>query len=526
MNLYMGLDISTQSITVQVLEINDCIKIIYDHSVEYTDDTRLPQHNIEKENKIIPHLPEGEYCQPPLMFIQALEYICKQIQIQTSYNIADICAVSVSVQQHGHVYLNKYAQEAFDTIKLGETEQTLSSLLKDIFSYPHAPIWMFSASQESADEIRKYMGGSNAMMAVSGSNSPARFTGAIIRYIAMKYPKAFEQTIRIHLLSSFISGILTGEEYCPIDWGNGSGMSLMNYKTKAWDTSLCKATLQSCVFSNKEEKSLLSLLPNLCSPLKPIGTIAPYFVKKYGFHKNCIVNAGSGDNPQTKVSVKGDLFSLGSSFVIMVDMDNEDYTNIKDINVMYDGLGNPFVFGCRTNGALVWDMVRNKIGIDFEEAEYILKNNEIGEDILLWQPFVESFPQSPSFETSHAIQNKKDYARIIDATLAIMMYYSQSFMKYNASTPLYVTGGPTNSNQIIRRIASFWNRPVIKIENAGAAYGATLSAYYTKTGQDSKDNNATTPNQSNTIFPKKEDVEKAQSFTQALIKEYKKKISL
>ena len=116
-------------------------------------------------------------------------------------------------------------------------------------------------------------------------------------------------------------------------------------------------------------EGLLAKLPELAPPDSIVGNIAVYFVEKYGFSQECSIVAGSGDNPQAKVPVAGDLLSLGTSFVNMVSTDGETLDPEGFANAMYDGIGRPFMFGCRTNGAMVWDAVRNHYGLSKEEYE-------------------------------------------------------------------------------------------------------------------------------------------------------------
>jgi hypothetical protein len=47
--------------------------------------------------------------------------------------------------------------------------------------------------------------------------------------------------------------------------------------------------------------------------------------------------AGSGDNPQSKVQVAGDLLSLGTSFVNMTSTDGKVIDKSGLANAMYDG---------------------------------------------------------------------------------------------------------------------------------------------------------------------------------------------
>ena len=128
-------------------------------------------------------------------------------------------------------------------------------------------------------------------------------------------------------------------------------------------------------------------------------------------------------------------------------------------NAMYDGIGRPFIFSCRTNGALVWDHLRTMYGLkkeDYAEAEHILQNAQIGQNLVFWQPRTESFPPSGSFDlvrigdSTPRLEN--DYSGLIETTLAAVYYYSKPFSKLTAQ-PLYVTGGATASREIIRRIS-------------------------------------------------------------------------
>lgn len=488
MPLFAGIDISTQSITISVLGIQKGLSAesVYEHSIAYTKDERLAHYNLDADTKLLPSNIEGEANQPPLLFLDALE--CLMLDMSKEVEMKALVCVSISAQQHGHVYCNEHAQSCFDALKTdGKTalkttseDETLSHIFRDAFSYPHAPIWMTSVSQTQADKMRAHIGGSEKMQSLSGSDSPARFTGAVIKYIAETYPQAYEHTDSIQLLSSFFSGVLSGINKCPIDWGNGSGMSLMDYKNKQWSSELlCAVDVPPDAMS--ETDNLKHKLPALVSPLEIVGRIAPYFIQKYGFSKDCMIAAGSGDNPQSKVAVQGSLLSLGTSFVIMAECKDFPYT-VPSTNAMYDGLGNPFVFGCRTNGALVWDKIRKELALDFEACESLLSNSPISNNVLLWQPLTESFPVSRSFEKIGDIHNAPvDYVSLVDSTLALLHYHASPFMSNNVSSdvslPLYVTGGPSKSKEILKRIAAFWGRPVIKIKSTGASFGAAFSAY-------------------------------------------------
>ena len=314
------------------------------------------------------------------------------------------------------------------------------------------------------------------MIELTGSDSPLRFTGAALRKVFTREPGVWNATARVHMLSSFLPAVLTGNPDVPADWGNASGTSLFDYHRKEWDQGLLDAAVQGVGTG----EALRQKLTPTASPLSLAGTVAPWFVEKFGFSPEARVLIGSGDNPQTKVLVDGDLLSLGTSFVMMVDTGSGLVDARGWGNAMYDGLGRPFLFGCRTNGALVWDRLRQKAGLalkDFSTTEAALEAHPAGSVMALWQPDTESFPPSPPLPLT--IQGGEEFARAfagcVDSSLGLLYRGSLPWLE-GRSTPLAVTGGPSASRGIVRRIASLWNRPVVTIGTTGAALGAAAAA--------------------------------------------------
>ena len=135
------------------------------------------------------------------------------------------------------------------------------------------------------------------MIQMSGSDSPARFTGAVIRKIASQYPEDYQKTEHIHLLSSLIPAVLSGNSRVPLDFGNACGMSMMDYLSKDWSIKLVKAVADGLPGG---ESTLRNKLLPIVPPYTIVGRIATYFIEKYGFSPDCRIIAGSGDNPSRK----------------------------------------------------------------------------------------------------------------------------------------------------------------------------------------------------------------------------------
>ncbi len=481
--LALGLDSSTQSLSAIVIDIDTAEKC-FEHSLDYRADARLNQFGIG-EDYILPPREEGEAEQPPLMYLASLDALFADMR-EAGVSLESIRLINTSGQQHGHVYLNRDADALLAQLSRrgevtsplpDEDERDLQTLLKDAFAYPNAPIWMTANTVTQTDAVRNGVGGKAEMINLSGSDAPLRFTGTVVRRVAEQFPEHYAATAKVQLISSFIPAVLTGNANVPIDYGNGCGMSLMNYRSRTWDAALLGATAYGL---SGGVAALQSKLPLLARPDAVVGNLAAYYTEKYGFDERCAVIAGSGDNPQAKVPVAGDLLSLGTSFVNMVSTDGDTLDPEGFANAMYDGINRPFMFGCRTNGAMVWDAVRNNYGLAKEAyapAEAALKQIALGQFMAFWQPKTESFPVSGAFDLIRSNAQPtlaEDYTGIIETSLAAVYVYSAVFTK-QTQTPLFVTGGATDSPEIMRRVAGIWNRPTLPVEKGGAALGAAVA---------------------------------------------------
>jgi xylulokinase len=483
----LGLDVSTQSLSASVLDIDEQKKLI-ELSLDYLRDERLNTLGIREPDYILPPRFEGEADQPPLMFLAALDAIFSELK--KSILLEKVVVINTSGQQHGHVYLNSVAPSIFASLgKTGSETSNLASLLKDSLAYERAPVWMTADTGKQASFIRNNTGGKERLINLSGSDAQLRFTGLVIRRTAERFPDVYARTSVIQLISSFIPAVLTGNANVPVDFGDACGMSLMNYRRKRWSDTLLQAASRGLPSG---KNTLRTKLPEITAPDAIVGRIAAYFINKYGFNRECLIVAGSGDNPQSKVLVSGDLLSLGSSFVFMVETDGKTLDRTGAACAMYDGVGRPFMFGCRTNGALVWDQMRTLYGMqkeDYATAEAALKQAPVGQNLVFWQPRDESFPSSGKFQLARINGDSpnlaSDYAGIIESSLAAVYYHSRGFSR-SSGEPLYITGGATGSPGIMRRAAAIWNRPLVVTGKGGAALGAAvagISAYFKSTGE-------------------------------------------
>lgn len=503
MRYTLGIDVSTQSISAVILDI-ERTSVAQQLSLAYREDPRLNRFGIEFDSLLVPPREPGAAEQPPLMFLAGLDAILSDLAAAGA-PLAEVGALSVSAQQHGHVYLRAEAADLITALSGGAAGGPSSAAgagggsrtasaegpglavrLREAFSYGTAPIWQSANTGAEAEEIRHALGGVEATVRLSGSDSPLRFTGAVVRRIGKRYPEIYTETARVSLLSNFFTAVLTARPEAPIDWGNGSGMSLMDYSGREWSEELLAAVAAGLP---GDASGLRAKLPPVENPAAIAGPIAGYFVERYGFDPGCLVAVGSGDNPQSKVMTSGDLFSLGSSFVYMVDTPEPTVDLQGYANSMYDGIGRPFVFACRTNGAMVWDQIRTIYGADIPRADAALAATPAGSRVEIWQPYAESYPVSPVIPNrtveSGAGSFEEVYPALVDAALASSWYYARGFD--HGTGPLAVTGGPARSIPILKRIAAIWKRPVYTIGDAGAAVGSAVGAWWARQLHDNRD---------------------------------------
>ena len=479
----LGIDASTQSLSGVLID-SASGEIIWERSLPYRDDSRLLGFGFEHDTMVLPAREPGEAEQPPKLFIAALEALFADMKA-AGIDTASIAAINTSGQQHGHVYLNEQAKASFARLKeASSVESNLLALLSDSFAYGGAPIWKTANTAAEAAHIREATGGAAAIIQRTGSDIPLRFAATVHRKIAKRYPDAYAATRHILQISSFIPAILAADCAIPIDFGNACGTGLMNYSARQWDEVVLNAVAGDLPGG---AAALAAKLPAIAHPLAACGTIAPYFQKKYGLAADCQIIVGSGDNPQSKVLASGDLLSLGTSFVYMLSSPDGSVDATGTANGMYDGLGRPFNFGCRTNGALAWDRLRTSHGVgakDYAACDAALANVAPGSRIRFWHPDTESFPMVAAHPQAVRLDDAPadfahDYAAVVDSSLGLVYLFGMKIAGEAAADSkeaMSICGGPSASKGIMARIAAIWNRPAIQAGQAGAALGAAVAA--------------------------------------------------
>jgi len=350
--------------------------------------------------------------------------------------------------------------------------------LKRCFSRKTSPIWMDSSTTKQCKEIRNSLGGMEETIKITGSNTFERFSGPQIRKFYQENPEAYNNTTKIHLVSSFLASLLLGAN-APIDHGDGAGMNLMNIKSKEWDEKALDATAPD----------LKQKLPALTHSYDIIGKICPYFVRRYGFSPDTLLVAWSGDNPNSLIGVglieKGKVsISLGTS--------DTYFTLLKNLNLDLNGEGH--VFGaptgdymsliCYKNGSLAREAIKDKFHLNWQKFSEMLKSSPAGNygKIMLPYFYPEIVPQvlEPKVYRFGFMESdiEGNVRAIIESQFLSMRLHSQWIEQ--KPNEIYATGGASANRDILQVAADIFNTPVRQFEiTDSAALGAAIRSIKT-----------------------------------------------
>jgi xylulokinase len=204
--LYLGLDASTQSLTALIVQIDGAARrVVFEHTLNFDRD--LPEYGTTAGVRMAPG--EGVVYASPIMWADALDRMLGVIAEEASVDVENISAISGSAQQHGSVYLNRYAVA---TLRGLDPAAPLAGQIRTIFSRSESPVWLDSSTTVQCREIEAALGGDGTVRGITGSSASERFTGPQIRKFFQEHPEAYAETARVHLVSSFLASLLVGDD--------------------------------------------------------------------------------------------------------------------------------------------------------------------------------------------------------------------------------------------------------------------------------------------------------------------------
>ncbi|HEY0874559.1 MAG TPA: FGGY family carbohydrate kinase [Vicinamibacterales bacterium] len=452
--LYAGFDCSTQSLSVVVVDVSGSRRdVVFRDSLTFDDD--LP--GFQSRHGVTLREDDGSVHTNPLLWSTALEVMLARLS--QGVDARRIRGISGSAQQHGSVYC-------------GATPEVLTR--------PTSPVWMDSSTLRECEEIEAAVGGSRALAQLTGSAAFPRFTGPQIRRFARTDPDAYDRTDRIHLVSSYLASMLIGA-HAPIDHADGSGMNLMDIRTRRWADEALDAT------APRLREKLGPLVPSSTV----IGTLAEGWQSRFGLPAAAIV-AWSGDNPCSLVGsglvVEGQLgISLGTSDTIFGPMPQPRISADGTGHVFASPTGEYMGITVFRNGSLARERIRDRFGLDWAGFSAALRTTPAGNDgalMLPWfEPEITPLVSSPRpVETGFRDDRPARYVRaIVEAQMMALAAHSR-WMGVAPST-ISATGGAAANREILQIMADVFDAAVSRFESTdSAALGAALRAWQADTG--------------------------------------------
>jgi len=471
MAIYIGFDISTQSLTAIAIEVDGSRRaVVFERSLSY--DADFPAYGTT--HGVLPREDPLVATSSPLMWAEALDRMMGILGRESGLDPARVRAVSGSGQQHGSVYLNAHARTVLASLEPG---RPLPEQLAGVFTRKASPIWMDSSTARQCEQITRSLGGAEAVSRLTGSVAFERFTGPQIRKFYEYDPAGYTRTATIHLVSSYGASLLAGR-HAPIDPGDGAGMSLMDLARKRWAPAALDATAPD----------LAGKLPPLAESWSVVGPLAEYWRKRHGFPAAKVV-AWSGDNPCSLVGVglagEGAVaISLGTSDTLFGTMREARTDPSLAASVFGAPTDGYMALLCFKNGSLARERVRDQARLDWAGFTSALRETRPGNGGALMLPWFEAEitpnvlePGVRRYGGLEPADGRANVRAVVEAQMMSLAIHSQ-WMGVEVRE-IRATGGAAANAGILQVMADVHGAPVrrLKVGNS-ACLGAALRAYH------------------------------------------------
>ncbi|ELT90820.1 hypothetical protein CAPTEDRAFT_218878 [Capitella teleta] len=463
--LYLGLEISTQQASVKVIAIDDDLNTAYEDTVAF--DCDLPHYGTQGGA----HVQDDQLTvtAPTVMWVEALDLALQRMK-EKNFAFHKVVAISGTGQQHGSVFWKKGAESKLRDLS---AKETLLGQLKDAFSVLHSPIWMDSSTAAQCHHLEAAVGGAQQLADITGSSAYERFTGNQIAKVQQMQPQAYDSTERISLVSSFGACLLIGR-YAPIDESDGSGMNILNIRTRRWDLKC----LDACAPNLKEK------LGEVVPSSKIVGSISQYFVKRYNFSPDCQIIAFTGDNPASVAGMRlqrGELIvSLGTSDTLFLWLDEPKPATEGHIFVNPVDTAAYMALLCYKNGSLTREKIRDQSAdSDWLKFSSLLSETTMGNDgnIGVYYHVREI---TPNAEGIYRFNAKGEKVKSFDSAVEVRAVVEGQFLakrvhaenlgySIETSTRILATGGASHNAAILQVLADVFNTDVYVQDVANSA---------------------------------------------------------
>ena len=437
---YIGIDSGTQS-TKTIIADGETGKIMASAS---------------HPTPLIDGLPPGHKEQRPEQWFEAVRITMKKALEKSGVNPKDIHGIGVSGQQHGFVPLDR-----------------TGNVIRP------AKLWCDTSTASQCEKIIKKVGGLDKCIQLIGNGVPPGFTASKILWLKENEPENFSRLHTVLLPHDYINYKLTGE--MKMEWGDASGTSLMDVRTRKWSNEL----------TNAVDPELQEKLPQLIPSARIAGTVLPAIAEEFGFAKDVIVSAGGGDNMMGAIgtgNVRDGIVtaSLGTSGTIYACSDKPIIDPKGEIAAFCDSTGKWLPLLCVMNVTVSTELTRNLFNMNLKDLDKAVNKTPPGSDGLVLLPYFEGerTPNAPDgtgvwLGVNPRTNKPEYYARASMEGATMTMNYGLNRMRQLGINPteIRITGGGSNSPAWRRILADVFNVEVVGMTHSeGAAFGGALQA--------------------------------------------------
>ncbi len=450
--LFGGIDSSTQSCKLVILDL-DASKVLHTDVVNYDKD--LPQYHTL--NGVMQGMGEGVSESDPQMWIDAIEILFQRLT-KASFPIQEIKALSVSGQQHGLVCLDKE----------GNLSRSKSKLWNDF------------STREECELLTEAAGGVEQMIAEVGNSQRTGYTASKILHFARHEPAAFERTATCFLVHNFVNWYLTGGKNNGVrvmEPGDASGMALWHPGKREWSHKVVD------YISPTLKQKLPVIFPSDCS----IGKISADLSRRYGFHPDCKIDAGCGDNMYGAVGT-GNVtpgivtISLGTSGTAYTFMEQPYIDPEGEIAAFCDSTGYYLPLLCVSNLANGYNALLQQYKLTHEQFNKVASQTKPGCEGRILIPWyagerTPDVPLAAPLYLGFGLDdfNKEYLCRAVLEGHILNLYDGFQKMPVTARE-IRLTGGLSQSEVWCQTIADIFEAEVVPVGGEGAALGAALHA--------------------------------------------------
>ena len=422
--LFLGFDLSTQQL--KIIVTNENLKALGTYHVEF-DAQFKEKYGIKKG--VLSNEKTGEILSPVHMWLEAIDYVFGLMK-KDNFPFGKVKGISGSGMQHGSVFWSKSASSS---LKNMAEYSSLTEALADAFACDTSPNWQDHSTGQEIKDFEKVVGGPDKLAEITGSRAHYRFTGLQIRKLAVRSGKdVYQKTDRISLVSSFVASVLLGR-ITTIEEADACGMNLYNVTESKLDEDLL--AIAAGVHPKLDHKSKretdegVEELKRKIGEIKPVsyqtsGSIAPYFVEKYGFSPDSKIVSFTGDNLATIISLplrKNDvLVSLGTSTTVL--LVTESYAPSSQYHLFkHPTIKNAYMgMICYSNGALARERVRDAINEKYGVAgdswdkfnEILDRSGDFNNKLGVYFPIGEIVPNAPAQTKRMEMNSHEDVKEI------------------------------------------------------------------------------------------------------------------